>query len=106
MSEENVKELANMDWGSFTPEFSRENEMVHVFNHFISEPEAVDRTIKFIVSRIKWCNAYFNNKFVHIVVVDDVGQNISNEVREYIRTAIKDYVISFRFASEEKQHGV
>ena len=106
MNELNIKELTNMDWGSFTPEFSKENEMVHVFNHFISTPETVERTIKFIVNRIKWCNAYFNNKFVHTVVIDDVGQDISNEVREYIRNAIKDYVISFRFASEEKQHGV
>ncbi len=102
MNELKLKELTDMDWGSFTPEFSKENEMVHVFNHFISTYEAAQRTIQFIIHRIKWCNTYFHNEFVHIVVIDDVGQNIPDETREYIRDAIKDYATSFRFASEEK----
>ena len=40
MTELNLKGISDMDWGSFTPEFSKENEMVHVFNHFISTNEA------------------------------------------------------------------
>ena len=102
VNESTFKELTNMDWGSFTSEFTRENEMVHVFNHFISTSETVERTIQFIISRIKWCNSYFNNKFVHAVVIDDIGQNISPEIRDHIRKSIKDYVIRLSFASEEK----
>ena len=100
MNELKVKELTNMDWGKFTPEFSKGNEMVHVFNHFISTPEAAQRTIQFIVNRTKWCNTYFRNEFLHTVVIDDVGQSVSDETREYIRNEIKDCVASFKFASE------
>ena len=100
MNELKVKELTNMDWGNFTPEFSKGNEMVHVFNHFISTPETAQRTIQFIVNRIKWCNTYFRNEFLHTVVIDDVGQSVSDETREYIRNEIKDCVASFKFASE------
>ena len=102
MNELKVKELTNMDWGKFTPEFSKENEMVHVFNHFISTPEAAQRTIQFIVNRIKWCNTYFRNEFLHTVVIDDVGQSVSDETREHVRNEIKDYVASFKFASERE----
>ena len=102
MKEFNLKGLSDMDWGSFTPEFSKENEMVHVFNHFISTDEAVERTILFIINRIKWCNTYLHNEFNHTVVIDDLGQNITDKTREHIRDAIKDYTTSFRFASEEK----
>lgn len=40
MKELNLKGLSNMYWGSFTPEISKENEIVHIFNHFISTNEA------------------------------------------------------------------
>ncbi len=102
MNELKIKELTSMDWGSFTPEFSRGNEIVHVFNHCISTPEAVEYTIQFAVNRIKWCNAYFNNVFCHTVIIDDIGQMISYETREYIRNVIKHYATSFHFVSEEK----
>lgn len=102
MNELKLKEIADLNWGSFTPELSKENKLVHVFNHCLSTSETVKRTIQFIIGRIQWCNIYFNNKFVHAVVIDDVGQNISNETRENIKNSVEKYVISLRFTSEEK----
>ncbi|MGN0171888.1 MAG: hypothetical protein ACI39E_03775 [Acutalibacteraceae bacterium] len=101
MNELKCKEIAALNWGSFTPEFSKDNKFIHVFNHCLSNTETVQRTIRFIIGRIQWCNMYFNNQFVHAVVIDDVGQNISNETRENIRNAIEKYVISLKFSSEE-----
>ena len=100
MNELKRKEVAGFNWGSFTPEFSKDNKFVHVFNHCLSNAEAVQRTIQFIIGRIQWCNMYFDNQFVHAVVIDDVGLNISNETRENIRNAIEKYVISLQFTSE------
>lgn len=102
MNESKLQELTTMDWGSFTPEFSREKELVHVFNHFIETSEAAERTIRFIIGRIQWSNAYFHTPFVHTVVIDDVGQNISKETREHMRKSLEEYVVSLRFQSEEK----
>ena len=102
MNELKLKEIADLNWGSFTPELSKENKLVQVFNHCLSTSETVKRTIQFIIGRIQWCNIYFNNKFAHVVVIDDVGQNISNETRENIKNSVEKYVISLRFTSEEK----
>ena len=106
MNEQQVKELLSMDWGEFTPEFSRGNEMVHVLNHCIATPEDVRRTVQFIVSRIQWCNTYLRNEFLHTVVIDDVGQRVSDETRELIRNEIKDHAASVTFASERDSYGV
>ena len=102
MNELKLKEIADLNWGSFTPELSKDNNLVHDFNHCLSTSETVKRTIQFIIGRKQWCNIYFNNKFVHAVVIDDVGQNISNETRENIKNSVEKYVISLRFTSEEK----
>ena len=96
-----IQELTNMNWGSFTPEFSRGNEMVHVFNHDLSSPEAVVLTLQFITNRIRWCRTYVSPASVHIVVIDDVGQNVSDGTREYLRNCLKHYANELRFASEE-----
>lgn len=69
-----------MNWGSITPDFSKDNELVHVFNHLISTKESLDRTIEFIIGKIIWCNLYLKQRFSHIVIIDDVGQSVTDNI--------------------------
>ena len=102
MNESKHKELVDMNWGKLTPEFSKENEIIHVFNHFLSTAESVERTIRFIVSRIQWYNLYLKNDFVHTVIIDDIGPNVSDKTYEHIRNDLKDYVVNLKFTSKEQ----
>lgn len=101
MDEAKCKELTAMDWGQVTPEFSRGYELVHVFNHQLTAPEAVERTLRFIRNRLYWCNTYLDDRFTHTVVLDDVGQTVSDRTREQIRQALADCAATVRFVSEE-----
>lgn len=97
------KELRQMDWEVYTADFFNEQTktFVHVLNHFLSDGDSVDRTIRFMIGRVRWLNAYFHAASLHHrFVVDDVGRNVRPRHRKKIRKSLSKYAESVEFVSE------
>ena len=72
--------MHELDWGAVTPESSNlaKNMFTYVFNHKLSSPAEVDRTIRFIVGRLLFYDKHLPGNPIHIVKVDARGQNIDD----------------------------
>lgn len=94
--------IADMDWGFFTPEFAdgNTNTIIHVFNHNLKGNQNIDRTLKFIIGRINWSNKYLRCKFNHKIVLDDIGQHLTDDEKKIIINSLNKYSKSIEFTSE------
>ena len=93
--------IKRLDWGTVTADFVNEstNTVVHVCNHELGSEAAIDRTVRFLIGRIRWFDTYLK-PFRHEVKIDDRGQNIRAKQRRKIRKALADYAADVRFFSE------
>ncbi len=106
MAYSKIPELASLDWGCVTPELSRGDEFIHIFNHHISSRRGIENTVSFIKGRIIWYNVYLKKELTHTVVIDDAGQSVGDDVRDYIRNALSGYAETVRFMSEDEGYGI
>ena len=97
-----LKSVSKMDWGLATLEFHNDitNAIVHVFNHWLQDPQSVDRAVRFAIGRIDWYNNYFMQSFIHEVVFDDVGQKVEKSTQEYISKRLMAYAKDVVFSSK------
>jgi hypothetical protein len=79
-----------LDWGHVTPESANmeNNEFTYVYNHDISSPEKINRTIRFIVGRLAYYDKHLPANPKHLVKIDVRGQDISEATEEKIKTEI------------------
>jgi hypothetical protein len=83
--------MYDLDWGVVTPEASNinENEYTYVFNHKLSTPAEVDRTIRFVVGRLRFYDKHLPNNPRHLVKIDARGQEIDQNTAELIAQTIR-----------------
>lgn len=94
------EDLTQLNWGSVTPDFSKDGEFVHVVNHSLTTPLLVKDTVDFIIGRIQWCEIYLKAQVNHVVEIDDIGQTVTEEARSFVRDALKPYAFMVTFLSE------
>ena len=82
--------MQTLDWGQVTPESANidKNEFVYVYNHDLSSPDKVDRTIRFIIGRLKYYDTHLPNNPKHIIKIDARGQQINNLICDQIKNGI------------------
>lgn len=97
----NVDPLS-MGWGPATVElFSSERGLaVHVFNHDLTSEEAVRKSVRFAIGRVRWFRNQLPEGTRHAVRFDDRGQVLASTARESIKSALSPYVVGVTFASE------
>lgn len=103
MNETELKQLTELDWGGLTVEFVRGNELIHLFNHDISNRKSLSRSLRFIKSRIAWCNSCMPNELLHTVVIDDTDRAVTDGMRKQIRDELEGFATNLRFASKGKR---
>lgn len=79
-----------LDWGQVTPEAANidKNEFVYVYNHDLSSPDKIDRTIRFIIGRLNYYDTQLPHDSKHIIKIDARGQQISESICELIHNEI------------------
>lgn len=92
-------EVFNLDWGPITPEGYDEenNQIIHVFNHNLEKKEYIQRSIIFIIGRIKFYKIHIPHGCSQKVVIDARGQtiiysnlkSIKNKIIEILNDNIK-----------------
>jgi len=87
--------MDKLDWGQVIPEGynTQTNVILHVFNHDLTGSEKIDRTIRFIVGRLNYCELHVPAGATHFIKIDARGQQIS----EVTATDISNEII--------KRHG-
>ena len=106
MQYEKYDYLRSMRWGFITPDLTFENniyDIVHIFNHNLGTDDSIKRTIRFIIGRIRWFEIGLRQKLNHKVVIDDFGQDINQDVKNQIRTALSSYASIIIFDSEREK---
>lgn len=103
MTENELRELSDMDWGGLAVEFVRGNELIHLFNHDLANRKNVARNLRFIKSRIAWCNTCMPTQLRHTVIIDDTDRGITDSTRTLIRAELENVVSSLRFATEGRK---
>lgn len=79
------------DWGPATPDASlpATNEHLCVYNHDLSGDEKIERTIRFIVGRLRYLDQQLPANPRHQVRIDVRGQAIDAENRRLIPEMIR-----------------
>jgi hypothetical protein len=90
-------------WTSATVElYSDEHHMaIHVFNHDLSTLDAVHRTLRFVIARIRWFKLQLPAGTIQGARFDDRGQTLSDFAKRRLREALSPYEVSVVFMSEK-----
>ncbi|HEY5772291.1 MAG TPA: hypothetical protein VIS75_06660 [Chitinophagaceae bacterium] len=87
--------MVTLDWGQVTPEAANiaKNEFVYVYNHDLSSPDKIDRTIRFIVGRLNYYDTQLPKNPIHLIKIDARGQQINDLTCDYIKkTLLNKYI--------------
>ena|ERR1700761_7370166 len=73
-------------WGAVTPESANlaDNAFTYVFNHKLSNPEEIDRTVRFVAGRLYYYDQHLPPNPVHDVKIDARGQNLDQSTVDHI----------------------
>lgn len=84
--------MHELDWGGVTPESTNieKNMFTYVFNHKLSSPDEVDRTIRFITGRLLFYDKHLPTNPTHVVRIDARGQNIDHDTVNHIIQKVKE----------------
>lgn len=84
--------MNKLDWGTVTPESTNldKNVFTYVFNHRLSSPEEVDRTVRFIVGRLLFYEKHLPANPKHSVKIDARGQNVDQSIKALIAQRIRE----------------
>ena len=88
--------MIELDWGAVTPEGAdiKNNKFTYVFNHNLSSPANVKRTIRFIVGRLLFYDKHLPAIPKHEVKIDARGQHIDPTTSTFIVAEIRRLYIS------------
>ncbi|WP_412465485.1 hypothetical protein [Pedobacter sp. KLB.chiD] len=91
--------MQKINWGKATPEGAnvKDNEFFYVYNHDLTSIEKIDRTIRFVLGRLKYYDQHLPANPKHIIKFDLRGQNISDETCHYIKCAIYEAYNRYEF---------
>ena len=92
-----------LDWTQATiEEYSGQHKAaVHVFNHDLSTPEAIDRTLRFVLGRARWFKRQLPTGSSQGAWLDDRGQHLPDSAKKRIREALSSDFVSVVFMSEK-----
>lgn len=84
--------MTSPDWGAITPEGinSISNNVMYVFNHDLTSPEKLDRTVRFIVGRLQYYDLHLPPNPKLVVKIDVRGQSVSKKDCSFLKLAITD----------------
>ncbi|WPV67967.1 hypothetical protein [Chitinophaga sp. LS1] len=70
--------MYNLEWGEVTPEATNiiTNECLYIYNHTLKTEVDVDRTIRFVVGRLRFYDVQLPRSAKHRVKIDARGQEI------------------------------
>jgi hypothetical protein len=90
-----------LDWGNITPEFYSEknNTAVLVSNYFLENPESINRCIRFIKGRTKWYKLNLPKHCVIEIIIDDIGQSITERDKKLIENELMYGAENIKFLS-------
>ena len=79
-----------LDWGGVTPEIFDEktNTAVHIVNHNLELKENIQRSINFLIVRIRWFNHHLPEGVLQKIIIDARGQGITYESLKKMKAAI------------------
>lgn len=82
--------MYNLDWGGVTPEATNiiTNECLYIYNHTLKTAVDVDRTIRFVVGRLRFYDVQLPPSARHRVKIDARGQGITEETVNLLKTSI------------------
>ncbi len=91
----------SLDWGAATAEFQNEEgkSAVHIFNHDLTTPDRVARSIRFAQARLAWCGRKMAG-YTQEVWYDEREQKVMPEGREKIRAGLEGKAAGIMFMSE------
>lgn len=78
-----------LDWGQVTPEGTKGNEFLYVYNHDLSSLDKIDRTIRFVVGRLQYYETHLPPNPKHIIKFDIRGQQVPDNIKDLISNGIK-----------------
>jgi hypothetical protein len=84
--------MYDLDWGCVTPESSNliTNTFTYVFNHSLSSPAEVNRTIRFVVGRLLFYDHHLPPHSVHHVKIDARGQSLEQNAINLITKKVRE----------------
>jgi len=87
--------MPTIDWGHVTPESAnlQTNTFVYVYNHDLSSPEKIDRTIRFILGRLNYYDQQLPENPIHIIKIDVRGQHVNSRDCDSILMQLKTLYI-------------
>lgn len=82
--------MNELNWGVVTPESANltKNVFKYVFNHKLSTPAEVDRTVRFILGRLLFYDKHLPADPKHDVKIDARGQNLDQSTVDHIVKSI------------------
>lgn len=82
--------MDTLDWGQVTPEAANidKNEFVYIYNHDLSTPDKIYRTIRFIVGRLSYYDTQLPKDPIHLVKIDARGQQLSELTCDFIKSTL------------------
>jgi hypothetical protein len=91
----------SLDWGAATAEFQNDEakSAVHIFNHDLTTPERVERTIRFAEARLAWCATKMPG-FTQEVWYDEREQKVEAPSKEKIKAQLAGKATGLMFMSE------
>jgi len=91
----------SLDWGAATAEFQNDDakSAVHIFNHDLTTPERVERTIRFAQARLACC-AIKMPGFTQEVWYDEREQKVEAPSKEKIKAQLAGKAAGLMFMSE------
>ena len=91
----------SLDWGSATAEFQNDEakSAVHIFQHDLSTPERVERTIRFAQARVAFCAVKMPG-FTQEVWYDEREQKPDAGAKDKIKASLAGKAAGLMFMSE------
>jgi hypothetical protein len=80
----------SLDWGAATAEFQNDEgkTATHIFNHDLTTPDRVERSIRFAQARLAWCSRKMPG-FSQEVWYDEREQKVAPESKAKIKSEVK-----------------
>ena len=91
----------SLDWGAVTAEFQNDDakSAVHIFQHDLTTPERVERTIRFAQARLACCAIKLPG-FTQEVWYDEREQKVEAPSKEKIKAQLAGKAAGLMFMSE------
>ena len=91
----------SLDWGAATAEFQNDDakSAVHIFQHDLTTPERVERTIRFAQARLACCAIKLPG-FTQEVWYDEREQKVEAPSKEKIKAQLAGKAAGLMFMSE------